>query len=159
MGFLIRAARPDDVDRLVDINIRSWQESYGNFLSAEFLAGFDNPRTREAKTAAFTSMLDGMSVSEVDGQVRGYAAAGPARSEVKPRDLELFMIYQQASEHGSGSGQALLDAVIGERPAFLWVAEQNHRGIAFYRRNGFEPDGGHQVAEQWEDLAEIRMVR
>jgi hypothetical protein len=64
-----------------------------------------------------------------------------------------------ASLHGSGSGQGLLDAVIGTEPAFLWTAELNPRAQSFYRRNGFVADGARKVAESWENLAEIRMVR
>ncbi len=54
----------------------------------------------------------------------------------------------------------LFDAALeaGE-PAYLWVAEDNPRAHAFYRRNGFVADGARKVAEQWEDLTEIRMVR
>lgn len=72
---------------------------------------------------------------------------------------ELDMIYQLASMHGSGSGQALLDATIADAPAFLWTAELNPRAQAFYRRNGFEPDGAREVRADWESLVEIRLVR
>ena len=61
--------------------------------------------------------------------------------------------------HGSGTGQALLDAAVGDRPAFLWTAEDNPRAQAFYRRNGFIADGARKIEPEWENLAEIRMVR
>lgn len=69
------------------------------------------------------------------------------------------MIYVLASEYGSGAAQALLDATLGDSPASLWVADPNPRAQAFYRRNGFLPDGERTVAAKWENLAEIRMVR
>jgi GNAT superfamily N-acetyltransferase len=100
-----------------------------------------------------------IAVTEVDGEIRGFATSGRPSGDDAPRDLELWLIYQLASMHGTGSGQALLDNVIGDRPAFLWVAEFNPRARAFYRRNGFEPDGGRKVTAEWENLAEIRMVR
>ena len=53
-----------------------------------------------------------------------------------PRDLELESLYVLASRHGSGAGQSLLDAVISDRPAYLWVADNNPRARAFYTRNG-----------------------
>ncbi len=64
-----------------------------------------------------------------------------------------------SGQRAAGSGQALLDSAVADRSAFLWVAELNPRAIAFYRRNGFEADGAHTVSAEWENLAEIRMVR
>jgi hypothetical protein len=40
--------------------------------------------------------------------------------------------------------------------AVLWVADPNPRAHAFYRREGFEPDGGQATDF---GVREIRMVR
>jgi RimJ/RimL family protein N-acetyltransferase len=53
-----------------------------------------------------------------------------------------------------------VDRVLGDRPAFLWVFEDNPPARAFYTKLGFAADG----ARQFDDfggrrLAEIRMVR
>lgn len=141
------------------VNVTSWRESYAHILSAEFLANLNLDDRIERWERSIELSAQHTYVLEVGGEVRGYSSAGLPRSEEKPRDLELYMLYQLASEHGSGSGQALLDAALGDAPAFLWVAELNPRAIAFYRRNGFEPDGAREVAPQWEGMAEIRMVR
>ena len=69
------------------------------------------------------------------------------------------MLYVLREHHGSGAGQALLDAVLGEEPAQLWVAEANPRAIRFYERNGFRADGATLTDPAVEDLREIRMVR
>lgn len=69
------------------------------------------------------------------------------------------MINILASHYGMGVGQALLDAAIGDRPASLWVAEDNPRAQAFYRRNGFALDGARDTIERLENMAEVRMVR
>ena len=158
VDFLIRAARVDDAEAIAAVRTRSWRESYAHILSPEFLAALD-PTAGVAGLRAAIGRGATMPVAEVDGEVRGFAIAGPAREDDAPRDLELNLIYQLASLHGSGSGQALLDSAIADRPAFLWVAELNPRAIAFYRRNGFEADGAAKVSAEWENLAEIRMVR
>jgi ribosomal protein S18 acetylase RimI-like enzyme len=141
------------------VNVASWRETYAHILSPGFLAALDVDAVAERYARGIQSPTSAFVALEVDGEIRGYAAGGAPLSEDTPRDLELYMLYQLSSEHGSGSGQALLDALLGDRPAFLWVAEENPRAIAFYRRNGFEPDGAREVAESWEQLAEIRMVR
>jgi GNAT superfamily N-acetyltransferase len=98
-------------------------------------------------------------VTEVDGEVVGFAQAVPSRDEPPVRPLELTTLYLRAAQHGSGLGQELLDAVLGDRPASLRVAEQNPRARRFYERNGFSPDGAREVLESWEGLVEVRLVR
>ncbi len=74
--------------------------------------------------------------------------------------VELQVIYTLRRVHGLGVGQALVDAVIGNSAAFLWVLEDNPRAQAFYRKNGFQPDGTRQLLPpDWHELPEIRMVR
>lgn len=92
-----------------------------------------------------------------DGEIVGIAWAGPARGENPPAESELYVLYLLAAHHGSGAGQALLDAVLGgAASASLWVADPNPRAQAFYRRNGFAPDG---AGEPFGSAREIRMVR
>jgi predicted GNAT family N-acyltransferase len=62
-----------------------------------------------------------------------------------------------AADHGTGAGEALLEAVIDSaEPAALWVADPNPRAQAFYRRYGFAADG---TARFEDGVREIRMVR
>jgi GNAT superfamily N-acetyltransferase len=97
-------------------------------------------------------------VAEVDGEIVGWANTSAGRDADGPRDLELEGLYVLDAHHGTGVGQALLDAAVGDRPAYLWVLADNPRARAFYRRNGFEPDGVEHVDEEWEVL-EVRLVR
>lgn len=155
----VRPAVPEDADAIVGIRNTSWREAYAHLLSPEFLANLvdDTERFRDGIARAVRSVTV---VAELDGEVVGYAfAAPPPEDEDAPRDWCLFHIYQYAHVHGSGTGQALLDAVVGDRPAFLWTAEDNPRALAFYRRNGFVPDGTRKTIPDWESMATIRMVR
>lgn len=97
-------------------------------------------------------------VAEVDGEIVGWANTSAGRDADGPRDLELEGLYVLDAHHGTGVGQALLDAAVGDRPAYLWVLADNPRARAFYRRNGFEPDGAEHVDAEWE-VNEVRLVR
>ena len=97
-------------------------------------------------------------VAEVDGEIVGWANTSGGRDDDAPRDLELEGLYVLDAHHGTGVGQALLDAAIGDRPAYLWVLGDNPRAHAFYRRNGFVPDGVEQFDEHWQ-VTEVRFVR
>ena len=152
----VRPAVPDDAERIAEIQRESWRAAYAHLLSADFLA------TLPAHVEMFQRAIERgatLEVAELDGELIGYALAGPTRDEDAPRELQLWHLYQLPKAHGSGSGQALLEAVLGDRPAQLWTAEDNPRANAFYRRNGFRPDGARKVEDAWEGLVAIRMVR
>lgn len=154
--MLVRPAVPDDAEWLADIRVTGWRETYAHVLSAGFLAANrSDPERIRASIAGGTPVV----VAELDGEVVGFACAGDAREADAPRSRELWFLYQYARAHGPGTGQALLDAVLGDAPAYLWTVEQNPRAQAFYRRNGFVADGARRTTPEWEDLAEIRMVR
>ena len=163
----IRPARPEDAAAVARVRADSWRDTYAHVLSPEFLAALDPVGDAERWRGTIVAMTEDPSVgmfvvAEVDGTVRGFAIAGvprPLPAETPPREWQLFLIYQDAALHGTGSGQALLEASIGDRSAHLWTAEDNPRAIAFYRRNGFVPDGERTTDPRWENLAEIRMVR
>lgn len=117
--MLVRPAVPDDAERLADIRVTGWRETYAHVLSAGFLAANrSDPERIRASIAGGTPVV----VAELDGEVVGFACAGDA-------------------------------------PAYLWTVEQDPRAQAFYRRNGFVADGARRTTPEWEDLAEVRMVR
>ena len=154
----VRAAVPEDAERIVDIRLAGWRNAFAHLLSAQFLATLPaDPEPFRRGIAEGTGTVT--VVAEDDGEVVGYALAGPPQDADPPRDWQLWHLYQYPRMHGSGSGQALLDAAIGDRPTFLWTAENTPRTQAFYRRNGFIADGTRRIEAGWEDLAAIRMVR
>lgn len=61
--------------------------------------------------------------------------------------------------HGSGVGQALLDAAARDDPIQLWMAKDKPRASAFYWRNGFVFEGTERVDREVNDLEEIQLVR
>jgi ribosomal protein S18 acetylase RimI-like enzyme len=155
----IRPAAPEDAGALARAHLQAWAEAYQLVLSAQFLASMElGPRLAMWQRV----LVDPESVTEVadpgGGGLAGFASTRPAGPD-DPRELELWGIYLLADWHGQGIGQRLLDAVIGDRPCFLWVAEDNPRAEAFYRRNRFLPDGARQNTAWMENLPVIRMVR
>jgi GNAT superfamily N-acetyltransferase len=134
MTTSLRPATVADAAGIGPCHLACWQETYAGLLSPVFFA-------------------------EVDGEVVGFAQVVAGRDTPPVRDEELGTLYLRAAHHSSGLGQALLDAVLGDRPASLWVAEDNPRARRFYERNGFVADGERAVLESWEGIAEIRMVR
>ncbi|MGP0222278.1 GNAT family N-acetyltransferase [Paenarthrobacter sp. NCHU4564] len=162
MDFTIRPARVHDAEDMALMHLQSWRESYGHLLPEEFFVrqeaglGARIERYREYIAAGHQRLV----AHDPKGGLVGIAAAGPGRDEDSPCGLELFMLYTLKRVHGQGVGQALVDALIGTGPAYLWVLDDNPRAQAFYRRNGFVPDGKRQLCDpSWHSLPEHRMVR
>ena len=139
-ALTVRPADVQDADAIAAVHVRAWQEAYAHLLPADFLAALDVDARAQRWHGIVTDPTVDVLVAWVDGRVVGWASAGPGRGDA-PRDRELEGIYVLATHHGSGAGQALLDAAVGTDPAFLWVADGNPRAEAFYRRNGFLRDG------------------
>jgi L-amino acid N-acyltransferase YncA len=110
-------------------------------MPAEFLASLDVEPRAEGWARIVERGETDVFVAERDGTIVGWATAGRGRDDDAPRDRELEGIYLLASAYGSGAGQQLLDAAVGDAPAYLWVMDGNGRAEAFYRRNGFTRDG------------------
>ena len=137
----VRAAVLDDAAGIARVHIQAWRETYAHLLPAETLAGLQQgPRdaTWREIIAAGTSNVWLACEGE---DILGWASAGDGRDDDGPRTTELFGIYVLAGSHGSGAGQLLLDAAVGDGGAYLWIADENPRALAFYRRNGFVQDG------------------
>ena len=93
-----------------------------------------------------------------DGEIVGFASAGPTRDEDAPTQWELYAINVLAEYHGTGVADQLITAVIATRPATLWVVRENTRAQAFYRRYGFGIESATK-AHEGSGASEIRMVR
>ena len=162
MEFTLRTAGPGDAEIVPRLHLAAWRESYGHLLPEEFFASREAVMAerveshREALAGAYQPVL----AFDEAGALVGMASAAASDDGDAPCETELQLIYTLKRVHGSGVGQALLDAVIGTGAAYLWVLEDNPRAQAFYRRNGFLPDGKREnLPEEWQELPEIRMVR
>ncbi len=156
----VRRGTPDDVPALAAVHVQAWRETYPGILSDELLANLRVEDHERLWTKILTGeWADGVVVGLLDGVVAGFAFAYPGQDPDAPRGLELNMIYALERAKGTGLGQEMLDAAIGDRPALVWVAINNPRARAFYARNGFEPDGASKVIEHWDNVHDIRLVR
>ncbi len=159
MTASVRRAALEDTDAIGHVHYLTHVETYTGHFPPGVTEG--NPPERRAKMwrRIMEEGLGDVWVAEIDNNIVGFAATAAPRDDDPPRDLELGAIYLLAAHHGSGLGQALMDAALGDRAASLWVLDENARAIAFYRRNGFEPDGAEKVDPDYGNIREIRFVR
>lgn len=161
---LVRTATVEDAAAIARVHLASHREAYvatgrmpseaiegwGEAARAEYWAGFaDRAAARDRALV----------LAEVNGEVVGFASAGPSQDDDRAGQRELYAIYLLEAHHGGGLGQALIDAALGASAASLWVLADNPRAHAFYARNGFAPDGAAKTDPRWGDVAEVRLVR
>lgn len=138
----------------------SWRETYRGLLSDAVL---DDPGLLEWREKFWTAALtdsrykqNSVAVASQEDTLIGIAMSGPAADNAGDRQ-QLYVLYAYSAFHGSGVGEALLNAVIDPSArAVLWVADPNPRAQAFYRKNGFVADGLVKIED---DVRDIRMVR
>jgi len=102
-------------------------------------------------------------VAEIEGQVAGYAYAGPYRLRAAYRYLVEDSIYVSADYRGRGVGLALLNALLdaceqlGMRQMVAVIGDSANTGsIALHAAAGFEPAGVFKAAgwkfDDWRDV-------
>lgn len=142
------------------VNVRCWQETYRGLMADAVLDDPSFPAARERFwTVALTDERyrdNRVAVAERDDALVGIAMSGPPLDADAAWARQLYVLYVLASDHGTGAGPALLEAVVShEESVALWVADPNPRAQAFYVREGFVADGTDQVEG---GVREIRMV-
>ncbi len=161
LDVVVRPVRDTDVEALARVHAQCWHETYDHLISEAAFARLSTRRVAEL-WSHWRNQGDGFRqyAAIEHGEIIGFAGSGPARDEDAPRERELYFIYLLAQYQGTGTGQKLFDAVLGDEPAYLWVAEDNPRAHRFYARNGFIADGA--VQDQpflGETIHEVRLVR
>jgi ribosomal protein S18 acetylase RimI-like enzyme len=155
---MVRVAVPADAGGIARVHIASWQVAYQGVFSRDFLGSLD-PEVRTGWWEALLLRGERTTfVADSEEGVAGFCLIG-ASDEVGWG--EIFAIYVDPMHWDQGMGWALL--VAGElqlaeegfERALLWVLEGNHRGRAFYERQGWvkgrpirlETIGGTEITE------------
>lgn len=152
-----------DCDELGRVHMHVWRQAYAGLMPADYLAGLSEERAAENWRRRL-EQTDGADLEALTlvarrcGRIVGFASAGPSRDDDGPTEWELYVVNLVSEVHGTGLADQLLDRVLGDRDASLWVVEGNARARAFYARRGFTEEGARSVHEPT-SAPEIRMVR
>jgi len=150
-GIVVRPAVPTDAPAMAALHVAAWRAAYHGVMPEAFLARL----TVEEREAMWRRSLTEpelapaervILVAEVDGAVRGFAAAGHARGDDEHGLGELYAINVDPPAWGGDAGAALLAAATAWLDArfpasILWVVDRNERARSFYERAGWSQDG------------------
>jgi len=147
--ILIRPARTDDIAAIVQVHIKSWQETYPGIMPERKIASLNPEGSQRNWEHAFASGSH-IFVAEVDGQVVGFVSGGKNRPQDDCEtgigngcEAELTAMYMLRAHHGRGIGRMMFDRFTarmvaeGYHSMVLWVAEKNPT-VRFYERMGGE---------------------
>lgn len=166
MAHLVRPVTIADADALGVAHVEAWRAAYRGAMPDEFLDGLDPAARADRWRDILVSGSDAATwVTELDGDVVGFASAGPCRDE--DADVgEVWAINLAPVAWGRGLGRALMDAALdalraaGHREAVLWVVDRNERARRFYEIGGWTVDGGTKVdAFGGAEVTEVRYRR
>jgi ribosomal protein S18 acetylase RimI-like enzyme len=160
-GYVVRGMRPSDAADVGRVHVEVWRQAYAALMRANVLAALDPEAAVERWRKALAQPPDevrrlvGIAPS---GDVVAVAMSGPSRDRDAPTPWELWAVNVLDAHHGSGLADLLMEQLVGDEPATLWVVQGNERAVAFYRRHGFRADG----TVKWDERTgtnEDRMVR
>jgi ribosomal protein S18 acetylase RimI-like enzyme len=162
----VRPATVADAPAMGRLVVRAWQAAYRGQMPDDYLddlraedraAYWDGVLRREGRRSVVL-------VAEQDGEVIGFAAAGPSPD---PEGVgELFAINLDPDHWGTGAGRALLEAAqveldrMGFAESVLWVLPGNGRARRFYERAGWAADGAEKTGQAFGvSFSEVRYRR
>ena len=167
-GIEVRPALREELLAVARVRVASWRAAYAGLVPDDELASIGEPeRLQSWAERIATSTGVSVLVAVVDGDVVGFSAYGPERSDLVPAAPgrgEVYAIYVHPDAWGIGAGHALMSATVdalrahGHDAVSLWVLQGNARGIAFYQRQRFTPTGEVAVSTHG-DLPEARWAR
>lgn len=165
-GVRIRPARLLDAEGIARVHVVSWQETYMGIMPRRFL---------EARTVADRTALWELTLSqpgpgqvllvaeEPDGEIVGFASAGPARDPDFGPGGEVYALYLLKRSQGLGIGRDLFEAcrdalARAGMPRLMVHVLRANPSRGFYFKMGGTPTGAGEVVRGGKLLAEERFV-
>jgi ribosomal protein S18 acetylase RimI-like enzyme len=149
--FTIRTAAPADAERLSELAVRTFRDTYAEHNRPENMAQYLTAHfSRRHQAEELADPQVATVVAEAGRQLIGYAQlrrGNPPDCVPGTDRLELSRFYVDRPWHGRGVAQAIMAASVSEatergaQTLWLGVWERNSRGIAFYRKCGFADVG------------------
>jgi len=173
----VRPVTLDDAEEYVRCHVDCLAETYATIMPPAFAeehradVAEQVQRTRAAWAAAATQpppRTRAWLARDDSGEVVGVVRSGGGSQDweralgAPPTTVafQLHHLYTRARTHGTGLGRRLLETAVDDRPTYLWILHGNARADAFYRRQGFGPDGGEMsCGPTWFHRTMYRLVR
>lgn len=148
---MIRRAVPADASRIAEMIVTNYRVNFYPFFKNDpFYFGELNVLDVAEEYAEGSEALNCTYVFDDGGVVKGV---------IRVSGSEIEKLYVEPQFQSSGIGAELLHFAVDELGAdWLWALEYNSRGIAFYKRNGFELTGEKKIEDEWVPLLKMKLT-
>lgn len=112
----IRPAVAEDAASIAEVHVESWQSTYAGILPDKILLNLDSNQ-HEARwwrhvLGRFRRNHFVYVAETGDGDIAGFASAGPSRHPTLPYRAEVYTIYLRDDFHGVGAGRQLFASTV-----------------------------------------------
>lgn len=130
-----------------------WRTAYRGLVTDDYLYGrLSVARRVEAFRDAVASGAEETLVWD-DGLVKAFVTLGPSRDQDAPGAFEVWGLYVGPGFQRRGLGARIVahaEAIAASRGfsgVTLWTLGENVGSVAFYRSQGYTPDGARQLVD------------
>lgn len=161
MTIVVRPARPEDVDQIVDVALAAWRDGYRGVVPRGLMPDPDGLRARIRERVAEHGPP--IAVGELDSAVSGWITFGPSRDIGTPPSIgEIWALNVHPDSWRRGVGRELVTYALSRltRESFseatLWTFRDTPRSRSFYEALGFRADGATQCRHASGGATEVR---
>lgn len=165
----IRKVTLNDAFLLQQIARQTFSDTFSGVNSRENMEKYLAERlSLEALKAELANEHSEFYFAEEDQKIIGYLKINSGNAQTEPQNtgaLEIERIYVQKEYHGKKAGQLLyqkaIDLAKEQQAAYVWLGvwEENHRAVAFYKKNGFVEFGKHVFKLGNDEQTDLMMKR
>jgi ribosomal protein S18 acetylase RimI-like enzyme len=159
--IVVRPARLEDLDDIVEVALAAWREGYRGVVSDDLMPDPGALRARISQRVAGRS--PGLAVGVLGGRVRGWISFGPSRDiGAGPSVGEVWALNVHPVAWRRGIGRKLVGYALERlaRDSFteatLWTFRDTPRSRSFYEALGFRSDGATQRRHASGGATEVR---
>ncbi len=144
-NIIVRNIKEEDIESVIEIRIKGWQDAYKNIIDEEHLNKLNNDYDRRINHLKETYMENGFIVAELNNKVVGfcrYVFNNKFSPEIENADCEISAIYVKPELKGNGIGTKLFKYVVEEfkkenkKHMILWCLKDNEKSKKFYNKMG-----------------------
>lgn len=137
----IRKVKYEDIEQIVDINIKDWKKVYRGIIDDDILDNLN--RDKKIKKWQKHYNIGNVIVAEKAGEVIGYCRYDDnAEYENRDIDSEIIALYVDCDKLGREVGRKLVEYVINDlkiknkSKMIIWCLEKNKNARKFYEKIG-----------------------
>ena len=145
-SMVIERVALEHIEKLQEIGRATFLEAFGHLNSAQDMQQYIEQSFSTAKLSnEIQNKGSQFYFAIINTRIIGYLKINFGAAQTEPQDdsLEIERIYVLKEFHGQKIGQILyqkaVEIALKMKVSYVWLGvwEENHRALAFYRKNGF----------------------